>query len=55
MFFLIDTVKDEEKTTTYVPIVFMLPEIHGPIFCDEEKTSWGLHVIVKAWVEPKYR
>ena len=47
------TVQDEGKTTTYVPIVFMLPAILGPIFCDEVKTSWELHVIVKAWVEPK--
>ena len=41
------TVQDEGKTTTYVPIVFMLPAILGPIFCDEVKTSWELHVIVR--------
>ena len=33
----------------------MLPAILAPIFCDEEKTSWELHVIVKAWVDPKER
>ena len=38
-----------------MPIVCMLPAIICSIFCDEEKTSWDLHGIVKAWVEPKYR
>ena len=33
----------------------MLPSILGPIFCGEEKTSWELHIIVKSWVEPKYK
>ena len=31
----------------------MLPEILGPIFCDEEKKSWDLYRIVKTWVEIK--
>ena len=35
--FKLETGQDEDKTTTYVPIVAMLPEILGPIFCDEEK------------------
>ena len=47
--------QDIEKTTTSVPIVVMLPSILGPIFCDEEKSSWELHRIVKAWIEPKER
>ena len=33
----------------------MLPSILGPIFCGEEKTSWELHIIVKACVEQKYK
>ena len=40
---------------TYVPIVVMLPAILGTIFCNEGKTSWELHRIVKVWVDPKYR
>ena len=36
-FFNPDTVQDEEKNTTYVPIVVMLTAILGPIFCDNEK------------------
>ena len=39
-FLKLDNVQDEGKTTTYVPIVVMLPEILGLIFCREEKTSW---------------
>ena len=50
-----DTVKDEEKTKTYVPIFVMLPAILGPIFCGEEKKSWKLHLIVKGWLDPKDR
>ena len=42
-----------EKTTTYLPIVVILPSILGPILCGEEKTSWELHRIVKSWVDPK--
>ena len=53
--FKLDTVQDMEKTTISVPIVVMLPSILGPIFCGEEKMSWDLHIIVKAWVEPKDR
>ena len=44
-----------EKTTTSVPIFVILPSILGPIFCGEEKTSWGLRRIFKSWVEPKDR
>ena len=54
-FLKLDTVQDEGKTTTYVPIVVMMPAIFGPIFCYEEKKSWELHGIVKVWVEPKDR
>ena len=36
-FLKLDTVKDEVKTTTYVPTVVMLPEILGPIFYDGKK------------------
>ena len=43
------------KKTAYVPIIVMLPKILGPIFCDEEKMSWELHIMVKSWVEPKDR
>ena len=39
-FFQFDFVQDIGKTTTYVPIVVMLPAILGPIFFDEGKTSW---------------
>ena len=46
--------KDKDKTTTYVPIVFMLPTILGPILCDEGKTSSLLHGIVKVCLEPQY-
>ena len=44
--------QDTVKTTTYMPIVVILPAILGPIFFDEEKASWELHRIVKSWVEP---
>ena len=54
-FFKLDTVQDEVKTTTYVPIVVMLPSILGLTFCDQEKTSWELHRIVKERVEQKER
>ena len=47
--------QDKGKTTTYVPIVFMLPAILDPICCDEGKTSLDLHRIMKAWAEPKDR
>ena len=33
----------------------MLSIILGPIFCGGEKTSWDLHIVLKAWVEPKDR
>ena len=39
MFLKLDTVQDIEKTTTYVPIVVMLPSIIGPIFCGEGKLN----------------
>ena len=54
-FFKLDTLQDEGKTTTYVPIVVMLSAILGPIFCDEGKISWELHGIVKGWLDPKDR
>ena len=47
--------QDEGKPATYVPIVFMLPSILGPIFCDEGKTSREFPIIVKSWIEKKYR
>ena len=47
-FFKLETGQVEDKTKTYIPIVFMPPAILGPIFCGEEKTSWGLHGIVKS-------
>ena len=52
-FFKLDTVQDIEKTTTYVPIVVMIPSILGPIFCGEEKNAWELHIILISWVEPR--
>ena len=31
----------------------MMPEIPGPIFCDEGEMSLELHIIMRSWVKPK--
>ena len=52
--FKLDTVQDMKTITTHVLIGGMLPSILGPIFCGEERVSWEMQRIVKAWVYPKY-
>ena len=53
--FKIETSKGEYKTTTSVIIFVALPTILGPISCGELKMPWELHIIMRAWVEPKDR